>query len=463
MIEEEVFPDQLKIARVAPIYKKKDPLDKENHRPVSILVAVSKIFERTLAEQLTTFFHDIFDPMLSAFRGGYSCQSTLMALTEEWRAALDKNEHVAAVLMDLSKAFDCLPHKLILEKLRAYGVTNSAVNLLSSYMLDRKQYVQLGGFTSTLLNISKGVPQGSILGPIIFNIFINDIFYFLNKTKLYNYADDNTLSYSHPDFNILMETLGKESMDLVEWFSINRMKANPDKFQALAVGKKTFEKRPTFNIGNDTITCDESVKLLGVDLDYKLNFDMHTANICKKASNQINALKRIGKFLDFKSRKTIYHAFILSNFNFCPLIWHFCSQTNNDKLEKLNYRALRFIFQDYESSYEMLLQKMGSTSLHLGRLKQIAKETFKIIHGQSPTYLKDFINIKKCSYSFRYSNLLELPRTNTAKYGTSSFRFLAAKVWNDLPENARKATSFDEFKSLVHAWNGFRCKCAMCR
>ena len=142
------------------------------------------------------------------------------------------------------------------------------------------------------------------------------------------------------------------------------MKANPDKFQAVAVGERAHGERPTFKIGEAEIGCDETVKLLGVDIDYRLKFDEQISNICRKASQQINVLKRIGKFLTFKSRKTIYHVFIMPNFNFCHLIWHFCSKGNTEKLEKVHLRALKFIFQDFNFTYDILLERAGSTTLH---------------------------------------------------------------------------------------------------
>ena len=291
MIIDKKFPDTLKQARVTPIFKKKDPFDVQNYRPVSILPIISKLFERTLEEQLSKHFENIFNPYLSAFRKGFSCQSVLLAITEEWRKALDRGEYVAAILMDLSKAFDCLPPNLITEKLIAYGLSSNAVELINDYLSNRKQCVKIGNFCSTFLDIIKGVPQGSILGPLIFNIFINDIFYFIDKAKLFNYADDNTLSYSHPDFSTLIEVLENESRKLIEWFFHNLMKANPDKFQALALGWKTFERKPKFKIREAEIECKETVKLLGVEIDYHLKFDTHISAMCKKASQQINVLK----------------------------------------------------------------------------------------------------------------------------------------------------------------------------
>ena len=180
--------------------------------------------------------------MLSAFRAGYGCQTALLKVIEDWKIALDENKYIAAILMDLSKAFDCLPHDLLLQKLKTYGVTDSALNLLQNYLSGRKQCVKIGSSFSDWQDIYKGVPQGSILGPVLFNIFINDIFYFINDSSLYNYADDNTLSYVSNDVDTLVSTLEKDSLILIDWFTSNQMKANPDKFQAISIGKKPITK-----------------------------------------------------------------------------------------------------------------------------------------------------------------------------------------------------------------------------
>ena len=154
----------------------------------------------------------------------------------------------------------------------------------------------------------------------------------------------------------------------------------------------------------------------------------------------------------------------MSIFNFCPLIWHFCSKPNTVKLEKINYRALKFVFQDFTSSHEDLIFKAGTTTLHLSRLRTLAIETFKIAYGLSPTYLKEFICFKdSSSYNFRFTNLLEIPGTKSTRYGTNSFRHQAAKLWNSLPEEARKIISFNHFKQFIKTWNGASCKCSLCK
>lgn len=227
------FPNSAKRAQVSPLFKKDDAMIKSNFRPVSLLPIPSKIFEKVLANQLSEYFDSIFDNFLCAFRKGHGCQTTILRLLEDWKYALDNNEYVAAILMDLSKAFDCLPHNILLCKLSSYGLTENANKLIESYLSERKQQIKIGNVVSGWAEIKKGVPQGSILGPLLFNVFINDIFYFIKKCDLYNYADDNTLSFHSPNFNKIISVLESESKILIDWFSFDCMQANPNKFQPL--------------------------------------------------------------------------------------------------------------------------------------------------------------------------------------------------------------------------------------
>ena len=167
--ESSKFPSGLKGAQVVPLFKKKDPLNKENFRPVSLLPVISKIYERSMHEQLSDHLNASFHPFLAAFRKGFGCQSTLLRLLEDWRKALDNQQCVGAILMDLSKAFDCLPHRLLTAKLKAYGLSEGAAKLLDSYLEDRSQQIRLGTHTSSWEKLFKGVPQGSILGRLLFN------------------------------------------------------------------------------------------------------------------------------------------------------------------------------------------------------------------------------------------------------------------------------------------------------
>ena len=198
--------------------------------------------------------------------------------------------------MDLSKAFDCLPHDLLLLKLKYYGLSENTLSLKNNYLSNRKQCVKLGTVISSFKDMYKSVPRGSILGPVLFNNFINDIFYFITDSDLRNYADDNTLTYSYCDPQILRSVLTKDSVICVDWFSDNHMQTNPDTFQAIAAGLNSKNENFCFDLGNGCIIqCEDEVKLLDVTIDFKLKFDLHVSNICKKASRQLGILKRIGK------------------------------------------------------------------------------------------------------------------------------------------------------------------------
>ena len=184
--------------------------------------------------------------------------------------------------MNLSKAFDCLPHNLLMLKLDAYGLSENSLKLLKSYLENRRQRIKIGNNYSEWDTLIKGVQQGSILDPVLFNVFINDIFHFVQDSTSYNYADDNTLSYSDTNINTVVKTLENDSINLIDWFSKNLMKANPDKFQAIAIGPKTNRHNLSFDLKGNKITCEENVELLGITVDSHLNFDKHITEICKK-------------------------------------------------------------------------------------------------------------------------------------------------------------------------------------
>ena len=193
------------------------------------------------------------------------------------------------------------------------------------------------------------------------------------------------------------------------------------------------------------------------------NFDAQISIICKKVDRQLNVLQRLSKFLNENTRLTGFKYFIRSNFDFCPIIWHFCSQTNTKKLETLQYRALRIVYNDFQFSYEDLLHRVNTTTLHIGRMQSIAIETFKCLNGIAPEYIRDLVKLKNNKYNFRYENMLQLPTVRTSRYGKNSFRFEAARVWHSLPNEIRCANNFEEFKRLVHTWTGPGCKCSMCQ
>ena len=172
--------------------------------------------------------------------------------------------------------------------------------------------------------------------------------------------------------------------------------------------------------------------------------------------------KRLGRFLTKQGKMTIYNSFIVSNFNYCPLAWHFCSASSTNKIEKFQERALRFINNDFTSSLQALLTSTNTLPLHVRRMKQMASEVYKIVNDIAPAYIKDLVNIKKTNYNFRRENQASLPAVKSTRYGLRSFRYEAARIWNCLPNNVRLAESFPQFKRLLHAWDGDICGCPSC-
>ena len=191
------FPDELKVADVIPVFKKEDPNNKANYRPISLLPIISKTFERVLFEQIEKFSEKILSPKLCGFRRGHSTQHSLLNLLENWQKTLDKSGVIGTVLVDLSKAYDCLPHDLLIAKLSVYGFEDSAVSLISDYLSKKYQQVKIGFGFSSYLETLRGVLQGSILEPILFNIFINDLIFFIQETEVCNFADDTTITHAH--------------------------------------------------------------------------------------------------------------------------------------------------------------------------------------------------------------------------------------------------------------------------
>ena len=192
-LKEGVFPDDLKLADITPIFKKKDSLNKENYRPVSILPHLSKMFERILYKQIDSFMKNKFSPYLRGFRKNHNAQYSLLKMIKNWKKQLGNGEEVGVIFMGLSKAFDAINHGLLLAKLKAYGFSKQALHLLQSYLYNRFQRSIINGSISSCNEVITGVSQGSILVPLLFNIFLNDIFLFISKCQLCNYVDGNTL------------------------------------------------------------------------------------------------------------------------------------------------------------------------------------------------------------------------------------------------------------------------------
>ena len=264
------FPDELKNADISPIFKGHDPMSKVNFRPISVLSSTSKVYERILKEQMSHYLKDKVNNILCGFGEGYSSQNTQFRVVQKWKKSLDNSGVVGTILMGLSKAYDCLFHDLLIAKLAAYGFSISSLFLVHDYLTNRHQRVKIFSTKSNPQKILVGVPQGSVLGPLLLNIVINDLFHCNMSSEICNFADDNIICACRNDIHEIAMVLENDFRKLLEWFTCNGMVVNPKKFQLMFLGLKRKQKL-RININEVKIPAKKHVKLLGVETDNKLS------------------------------------------------------------------------------------------------------------------------------------------------------------------------------------------------
>jgi hypothetical protein len=406
-------------------------------------------------EDIAAYFEIILSKHQYGFRKGYSAQQCLIAMTEKWRKALDLKGCFGALLTDLSKAFDCIPHALLIAKLDAYGFSPNSLMFMSSYLINRKQRVRINEEFSCYTDMLYGVPQGSILGPLLFNIFICDLFLFLPDVDIAGYADDNTPYCAKKDITSVIHELQKTANKLLEWFENNGMKANPEKYCLIVSKQSNLE----VTVSNLTIQTFENVKLLGININNKLSFEEHVNSLCKYASRKVNALSRIASYMSFNQRKLILSAFITSNFSYCPLVWMFHSRKLNKRINRIHERALRIIYRDYESPFEILLLNSGALTIHQKNLHCLVTEIFKVKLNIAPISMNDVFKFLETNLRHEKPNSTNI---RTTKYGLESLSYLGPKIWKLVPDDCKISKSLKEFKFKIKNWIPKQCPCKLC-
>uniref|UniRef100_A0A3B3I2D7 Reverse transcriptase domain-containing protein n=1 Tax=Oryzias latipes TaxID=8090 RepID=A0A3B3I2D7_ORYLA len=335
----------MKIAKVILIYKSGDKHQFTNYRPVSLLPQFSKILEKIFNDKLALFIekHNIINENQYGFRENRSTSLAIIDAVEEITNALDKKKYAAGIFIDLKKAFDTLNHDILLDKLEVNGIRGLALTWVKSYLTGRKQFVKIDEYTSETKEIRCGVPQGSILGPLLFNIYINDIFNDSKLMKLILFADDTNIFYSTDNHRELIKVVNTELNKIKLWMDYNKLSLNLDKAKVMFFGNFNPNKELSIEINNVLIESVTEIKFLGVFIDDKLSWKPHIRHIQTKVSKSISIVNKSKHILGYNSRYLLYCSLILPYFAYCIEIWGNKYKSSLHPLFLLQKRAVRIV------------------------------------------------------------------------------------------------------------------------
>ena len=417
MLSNGIFPDDLKIAKVIPLFKKGDQSLLNNYRPISLLPSISKILERIIFNQIHTNFstNDLYYSGQYGFREKHSTQMAALELIDRITQYIDAGSVPIAIVIDLSKAFDTLDHNILISKLQYYGINGVALRLMRSYLSNRKQFVQLGTYSSNSTDILMGVPQGSILGPLLFIIYINDMARSSDIFKFLSFADDTTLITKLRINNSLNDELN----NFHNWLKSNKLSLNVNKTKAIAfhMHQKVIQL-PLLQIAGSVIEFIDN---------FNFHFDKLSAKICKTIG-VLNSLKHV---LPTNIKRTIYNSLIVCHLNYGILLWG--SQLKiDDKLHKLQKKAVH------------LLKPCDIYKC------QLLKFIYKLVHKQLPHYLNQLpfsLNNTQHNYVTRTNKNITIQRVNH-EFAKRNIRYKIQTSYNSTPANIIE-------KNSTHSFEGF--------
>ena len=443
-----IFPSDWKVAKVIPIHKSGAHSNPDNYRPISVLPVISKIIEKVIHHQLITFLdkNHLLTKFQFGFRPKLSTEYAATILLDSIRNNFDKGKLVGAVFVDLSKAFDTVSHSMLLDKLPLYGVHDKQLEWFKDYLFLRKAQVACNGCLSKENTLLTGVPQGSILGPLLFLILFNDAVDVIEHSSILKYADDTVLYVADKDIQCIKAKLSKDMGCLADWLRINELVLNlkKGKTESLLFGtpQRIAKQTEPFEIkmSHQTVINNTSeYKYLGVRVDSSLNLNSNFHTCLKKTSGRLRLLAKIRSYLDQATAVAIYHSMILPTFTYCGILQLKYTNTQLSRLSSLHLRALKIIFGDARPNQEL-------TSVVNANKSRACKLVRKCLDKDTCEQFQNYFTLREHEKQTRGNkSTLELPKIKT-EYARKSFMFMGAKVYNELPMELRKIESYNEFE-----------------
>lgn len=450
-----IVPDQMKIARIVPIFKTGDNFLFSNYRPVSVLPVFSKVMEKVVYNRLLKYINDnnILFKNQYGFRKNYSTSHALINLYDKISSGIDANKHNIGIFLDLSKAFDTVDHEILISKLEHYGIRGVVLEWFRSYLSHRLQYVEYNGVSSLYKEVRCGVPQGSILGPLLFLIYINDISEVTEHGDFLLFADDTNLFYSHDNISSLTNIINSELRLLSDWFRANKLSINIPKSNYVIF--KTRQKKQTFDltlqINQITITRVNEVCFLGVILDENLTWKAHIAHVARKISKSIGIIYRSSFYLFKSALRMLYFALVYPYLQYCITVWGSTYASNTKRLVVLQKRVVRIVDkQGFGVHTTPIFCKYKLLKFEDIYFFELGKLIFKYQHECLPRCFENsFLEVNKIhNYATRKADTLYVPycRTNIRLF---SVNYQGPKFYNTLPSDICNSSCIYKFQDKL--------------
>lgn len=441
-IKESFFPGLWKVTKVFPLPKKNNISSFSELRPISILSVLSKVLEKVIKYQIESHInnYNILPISQSGFRRGYSCTSALLEVTDDIFRDIDKGYTNVLILLDYTKAFDTINHQLLFSILHYVGFSVKATEFIKNYLSDRSQFVETSAGRSDIKNIACGVPQGSILGPILFCIYSTNISSALTNGRVYIYADDTQIRFSLSDFNVALtnELINSELIKIVNFSNRHQLTINPAKTQILVFGKNKKELAEHLSVSIDgvLVACVDVAKNLGLHLDTDLKFKSHVNNCIKRAYANLKMLYPHRHVLDQNIKILLCDTMVLSHFNYCDVVYGPCiDYVDINRIQRVQNSCLRYIYGI--KKYERISHKLIETNwLNMETRRNLHMVTLyhKIISLKSPPYLYNKITFRSDVHNVhtRFRGHISPPLHRTSKF-QGSFSYMIFKLYNLVP------------------------------